>query len=242
MLGQPRERLGGGERLARNMCCRRGILQHRDVGVILLREAGIGTKSLDAEVGEPETLALRYIDSGIDIQQVGRTAMRLIARNTPMPMRPVRPLSGEILEKQFAERLTIVTGDAAPVISTEHGVLLTTRGGLLIVRGKLLIKYIYKRLQIISATALELLVQLRRPVRPIHFVGIIKHHRRERHLLMGKGGIEPRQIMRHSIAIEMINHQALTPRSRSLHLLTRQSHREMLPIKHHLLRRVLLRH
>ena len=228
VLSKPRERLGRGEGLARNMGSGGSILQHGNVAVVLLREARVGAKSLDAEVGESEALAFGYIDGSIDIQQIGRTAMRLISGDAPMRMRPPRPLGGEIFQEKLAQRLAVVAHHAAVSIGTERVLLTHNR---------------YIGLQVVAATLLEIGIEPWRPVRPIHLIGIIEHRMREQNLLMGKGCVEACQVVRHGITVEMINHQALSPRSRPLHLLTRQPHREMLLlVKDHLLRRILLRH
>ena len=99
MLGEPSESLGRRESLPRHMSGRGGVLEHGDVGVVLLGEALILAKSEDAEITQTEALALGNIDDGIDIKQVGRTAVCLIASNCTMTMCPVSPNGSEVLQQ-----------------------------------------------------------------------------------------------------------------------------------------------
>lgn len=60
------------------------------------------------EVGKSETLTLGNIDSGIDVNEVGRAAVGLIACDGSMGMCPVSPLCREVLKEEFSYRLTII--------------------------------------------------------------------------------------------------------------------------------------
>ena len=228
MLGEPSEGLGRRESLPRHMSGRGSVLEHGDVGVVLLGEALVLAKSEDAEVAEPKALALGNIHSSIDIEQISWTTMRLVPRDAAVTMRPIRPLRGEVLQEKFAERLTVIAHNATVGISAER---------------VLLVQYISEGTQVISPPLLKLVVQARRPVRPIHLIGIIEHRLGERHILIGKRPVEALQVMLHGIAVEVIYHQPLASRRCTLHLLLRLPHERILMlVKDNLLCRILLRH
>ena len=67
MLREPREGLA-----AREMGCRRSILEHGIVGVVLARLARVLTQALDTEVGKSETLNLWNIHGCIAVDEIGR--------------------------------------------------------------------------------------------------------------------------------------------------------------------------
>ena len=72
MLREPREGLAARERLAADMGCRRSILEHGIVGVVLAGLARVLTQTLDTEVGKSETLNLRDIHGCIAVDEIGR--------------------------------------------------------------------------------------------------------------------------------------------------------------------------
>ena len=71
MLSKPGERLARGEGLATDMGCRRRVLQHGEVGVVLAGLARILAQAFDTEVGEAEALDLGDVDGGIAVDEVG---------------------------------------------------------------------------------------------------------------------------------------------------------------------------
>lgn len=101
------------------MGCGRGIFEHGYVGEVLLGETFVFTQPTDAEITEAEAFALWYIDCGIDIEQIGRAAMCLIARDAAVAMRPICPLGGEVFEKEFTESLPIIADNTTFGIGTE---------------------------------------------------------------------------------------------------------------------------
>src|SRR5947209_19858115 len=77
------------------MSSTRGKLQHRQMLFFVARENfGFG------DVG-----------GSVDIDQIGRRAVRLIARQASMRMRPLRP-AANVIQMQIGDRLAIVTFDA----------------------------------------------------------------------------------------------------------------------------------
>ena len=119
MLGKPCKGLRRGVLLARNVGGGRSILEHRDVGEVLLGEAFVLAKSTDAEIAESEAFTFGNIDGGIDIKQVGRAAVCLIACDAVVAMCPISPLGGEILQEEVAKRFAVVADDTAVGICAE---------------------------------------------------------------------------------------------------------------------------
>ena len=108
MFCQPRERLAAGVGLAADMGCRRGVLEHRVVAVVLTRLARVGAQTLDAELRQSEALNLGDVDSCIAVDEVGGRTVSLVARDGSVLMCPLRPLLGEVLQQQIAQRLAVV--------------------------------------------------------------------------------------------------------------------------------------
>ena len=99
------------------MSARRCVFQHGEVGIIGTRQR-ILTQSPYTEIRQTETFALRNIHRGIKVYQISRRAMSLISGFSPVPMCPLRPLTGEILLQQFTESFTIIGDDAPGLVRT----------------------------------------------------------------------------------------------------------------------------
>ena len=97
MFCQPGEGLGAGERLPGNVCCRRSILQHGEVGIVLSRLTRVFTKAPDVEIRQPKAFNLRNINGRIYIDEVGRRTMSLVAHHRPVGVSPPGPLFREVL-------------------------------------------------------------------------------------------------------------------------------------------------
>ena len=108
MLCQPCKRLTGGQRLAHDVGGRRSVFEHRHIAEVLARHAWIRAQSLDTELRQTETFNLRNVDSSIEVEQVGRRTVSLIAHLDPMAVSPFHPLLGKVLVEQVAQCLTIV--------------------------------------------------------------------------------------------------------------------------------------
>ena len=90
------------------MCGRRGVLQHGEVGVVLTGLAGILAQAFDAEFRETEPFDLGYVHGGVAVDEVGWRSVCLVAGDGTVLVSPTRPLLCEVLQKQVAERLTVV--------------------------------------------------------------------------------------------------------------------------------------
>ena len=91
------------------MGCRRGVLEHRVVAVVLARLARVLAQPLNTKVAQAESFNLRNVNGSIAVNEVGGGAVSLVAGNGAVLVGPRRPLLSEVLKKQVAERLTIVT-------------------------------------------------------------------------------------------------------------------------------------
>ena len=108
MFCQPRKRLTGCQRLAHDVGGRRSVFEHRYIAEVLARHAWIRAQSLNTELRQTEALNLRNVNSPIEVEQVGRRTMSLIAHFDTMTVSPFHPLLGEVLVEQVTQRLTIV--------------------------------------------------------------------------------------------------------------------------------------
>ena len=97
MFGQPGKGLARGERLAHDVGRTRGILQRGQVAQVLGGEAGVGAQAANVEVAQSEALYLWYVDGSIDVEQVARRAVALVARGGTVLVGPLRPLAGEVV-------------------------------------------------------------------------------------------------------------------------------------------------
>ena len=136
--------------------------------------------------------------------------MSLISGFSPVPMCPLRPLTGEILLQQFTESFTIIGDDAPGLVRT------------LPCRQKL--RQVF--FQFITATRQKLIKKFFRPVRPVNLIGVVKE-------IMGiscsttcrilelsvKSAFKASEIVFHGTGREMIHHIPLTAGCRTLHLL-----------------------
>ena len=200
MLRQPGERLARGQRLTRDVRRTRRVFQHREVRVVAAREAGVGAQPTDAEVGQAEALDLRDIDGGIDIDEVGGRAVRLVTHLHAVAVAPCRPLLREVLQQQLCQRLAVVARHLR--IAVEK-----------------LRQAVFKS---VAAAAAELLEQRRGPVGVIHLVAVVEEdggHAPFR--IAGKRLLEAFEIVRHGGGIEVVHHPALASRRGTLHLLPR---------------------
>ena len=199
VLREPSERFARHQPLACNMSRRRGVLQHRKVGEVLARHAGVGAQTLDTKLRKPEAFYLRYVNRSIDVDEVGWRAMRLVPHLHAALMTPAHPLLREVLQQEVGKRLAIVADDLRVAI--------------------------YKRLQLVlqpvASAGMELAEQRWRPVRAEHFVGIIEESGRQGCTGGLEGSVEARQVMGHGSRVEMVYHVALAARSRPFHLLPR---------------------
>ena len=112
MLRQPSESLARYQRFARDVSSRRGILQHREVRIVVTPH-GVGTQTLDLEVAQAISLNLGDIDSRIDIEEVGRRTVSLVTNRASHLVSPFGPSVGEHLEEQVGHRLAIVLREEA---------------------------------------------------------------------------------------------------------------------------------
>ena len=117
MFRQPSKSFRRSIRFTGNMSARRCVFQHGEVGIIGTRQR-ILTQSPYTEIRQTETFALRNIHRGIKVYQISRRAMSLISGFSPVPMRPLRPLTGEILLQQFTESFTIIGDDTPGLVRT----------------------------------------------------------------------------------------------------------------------------
>ena len=191
------------------MSTRRCVFQHGEVGIIGTRQR-ILTQSPYTEIRQTETFALRNIHRSIKVYQISRRAMSLISGFSPVPMRPLRPLTGEILLQQFTESFTIIGDDTPGLVRT------------LPCRQKL--RQVF--FQFITATRQKLIKKSFRPVRPVNLIGVVKE-------IMGiscsttcrilelsvKSAFKASEIVFHGTGREMIHHIPLTAGCRTLHLL-----------------------
>ena len=104
------------------------------------------------------SFALRNIHRSIKVYQISRRAMSLVSGLRPVQMRPLRPLTGEILLQQFTESFTIIGDDAPGLVRT------------LPCRQKL--RQVF--FQFITATRQKLIKKFFRPVRPVNLIGVVK--------------------------------------------------------------------
>ena len=97
MFGKPGKGLAAGVGFATNVGSRRGILEHRIVGVVLAGLARVFTQTLDAQVTQTKAFNFRNVDGRIAVNEIGRRTMCLVAGDGAMRVRPSRPLVGKIL-------------------------------------------------------------------------------------------------------------------------------------------------
>ena len=205
VLRQPGERLTTRQWFPRHMGCRRGILQHRHIAEVLPRLTRVGTQSLDAKIGESETLYLRDVDSGIEIQQVGRRTVRLVAHLDAMFVGPCHPLLGEILEQQVGERLAVVAEHLIAVVhhAQQFGQMLA---------------------QVVAAPLLEFIEERGSPVGTIHLVRVVEERVRVRDARRSEGLFETFQIVADGLTVEVVYDKAFTSGCGALYLLPRTAY------------------
>ena len=223
-----------------------GILQHGDVAVVLARHTWVCTQTLDAELGESETLNLWDIDGGIEVEQVGWRAVSLVAHEDTMAMRPVHPLLGEVLQEEVAERLAVVGQDSVSGLAV---------GGLAVSgfpADRVLLAQQFGQVlaQVVAATLLKFVEECWRPVGTIDLVAVVEERMRPADARFGKGFVETFQVVAHGIAVEVVDDKPLATRGCALHLLLSATYLNavdgfpvyLLLMKHRLTRRLVQRH
>ena len=197
MLRQPRECLTADKLFPRDMSRRRGIFQHTHVGEVFPGESRIGAQATNSEVGESETLYLRYVDSGIEVKEIGGRTVGLVADDDPMTMSPCRPLEGEILIEHVGQRLTIVANHLR--IAVEE-----------------LVEVVEKT---VSAPFLKLIGQRRCPVCAVNLIAVVEERRGIRCATGRKSRVNMGQIVLDGILVEVVDDPSFAARSRPFHLL-----------------------
>ena len=170
----------------------------------MARLARVGTESLDAQVGEAETLDLGNIHCGVAVDEVGGRAMCLIAGDGPVGVRPGRPLLREVLKQQVAECLTVVAQDlCVPLL--EHGQIV---------------------FEPIASALFKLFEQGGCPCGGLHLVRVVE----ERVRVGGVGAFESLldvpEVVAHGLFVEMVDDPALATRGSALHLHHAIAHEE----------------
>ena len=209
MLGEPGERLAAHQRLTTDVSCAGGIFQDGEVGIVFLAN-GVHPQPLDAEGAESEALTFGDIVGGVGVDEVRGTAVSLSPRDGALPVCPFRPLPGEVLVQQLAQRLTIVADDAA-------------RGLIGIVRTDKLVPMLF---QFISATAGELFQERRRPVSTIHLVRVVEEIVRHGRTRLLERFADIVEIAPYGILVVMVHHPSFSTRGSALHLLACLAHLE----------------
>ena len=183
VLGEPRRRFGRREALAGDVRRRRRELEARELGALGLGDVG----------------------RGVEIEDVGRRAVRLVAHDAAARVRPVGPRLGEAVEHEVGDGLAIV-GEHAP-----RGV----RRAALEQRGQI-------EAQIVAAARLELVEHPRRPValaaRVVHLVRVVEEAAHA-HVAAGEGAVEPAQVVGDRLAREVVDDVPLAARRGALDLL-----------------------
>ena len=150
-------------------------------------------------------LGLGDVGRGVEVEDVGRRAVRLIAHDAAARVRPVGPRLGEAFEHEVGDGLAIV-GEHAP-----RGV----RRAALEQRGQM-------QSQIVAAARLELVEHPRRPValaaRVVHLVRVVEEAAHA-HVAAGEGAVEPAQVVGDRLAREVVDHVPLAARRGALDLL-----------------------
>ena len=116
VLGEPGECLAGSVFLAADVGCRRGELQDGGISVVraldrVLAEAG------DVEVAATVGLAFRDVHLGVNVEQVGRRAVGLVAYEGAVAVAPFDPRGDEVLPEESAEEFAVVS--YRPVVVAE---------------------------------------------------------------------------------------------------------------------------
>ena len=197
MLGEPGKGLARSIGFAHDMGGRGGILEHGEVGVVLLRLSGIGAESAYAQFRESEALYLGHIDGGIDINEVGRRTVGLVAHLHAVAVAPADPLTGEVLEEEIGERFAVV--------AHHLGVTL----------GKLpqLVQ------EVVAAADLELVQERRGPVGLIDLVRVIEEGGGPGGACLQEGTLDALEIVGHGGGVEVVDDKTLSPGGGTLHLL-----------------------
>ena len=196
MLCQPCECLTAGEGLATDVCCRRCILEHRVVAVVLARLAGVGAQTLDAEVAESEPLYLGNVYGSIAVNQVGGRTVGLVAGDGPVAVCPCRPLLGEVLQQQVAQCLAVV-GYRLHVARCQFRQVL---------------------FQLVAAPFLKLFEEGRGPCGLCHLVGVVEERMRIRCLCAFESLFNVAQVVGYGMAVEVVDDQSFPAGCSALYL------------------------
>ena len=196
MLRQPSEGLAAGIRLAADVCCRRCIFEHGVVGVILTSLARVGAQPLDAQVAESETFDFGDIYGSIAVDKVGGRAVCLVTCDGSVLVGPCRPLLCEILQQQVGQCLAVVA-DHLHVGTHQFGQVF---------------------FQFVAASLLELFEERRCPCGISHLIAVVEECVRVGGTRAFKGLLNVTKIIRHSLAVKMVDNQSLTAGSCPFHL------------------------
>ena len=149
MLVQPCTRLGGNVPAARDVRRRRCELRYEDVAVVA-----------------PEHLSLGTVRKRVEVKQVCRRTMRLVARADAARMTPFDPLRENVVDDQVRKRFAVVA------LYPRHRIRVALPAG----------ERIPVVSQVVAALRLERLKKARRPPCFVIFEGIVVHPRGTQHL------------------------------------------------------------
>ena len=206
MFGKPCEGLARRVGLAGEMGTRRRIFQHRQVGEVFLREAGVGAQAFDAKVAQAETFAFRNIHSCIEVNQVGWRTMCLIAREGSVCIGPAGPLLREVGEQHLAQGLAVVGEHTLAGVGAER------------VGGDEEVELLF---QLIAPAFGKLTQKGGGPVGAINLVGVVEEGVGTGSVMTDEGGGDAGQIAAHGLFVEVVDHVALSAGSGTLHHLLR---------------------
>ena len=128
--------------------------------------------------------------------------MRLVAGDASAPVRPFRPLAGEIFLQEFRQCLPVVGADACSRICP-HGIQ----------------KFRQIVFQPVSAPADEFGKQIGCPVGSVHLIRVVEEAVRIGNFVFSEGLFESTEILLDSFSGEMVHYITLPAGSRPFHLL-----------------------
>ena len=156
MFGKPGESFGRSKLFTGNVCRGACHFQSNRVTVIYFPHF-IFSQSRNIEIGYAENLTFGNIHSGIQIDDIGRRTVCLIAGNGSVTVRPGSPLLCKISKQHLTQCLTIIGNYPAGDVSFSFSQ-----------------KFREIIFQFVSPSLLKLFQESRCPVGIIHFVGVVE--------------------------------------------------------------------